>query len=306
MTPRSTVVQLGCCHEEIRCRLCTAAPDAVDADYVRVAREEAGGAVRFFGGPPPTAALLAAAGPGAIIRVRPDLLDREHAELFADHGVAGIELDALTFDNATLRLARRDYSQDRLLAMAEGLRDFDFELGIVLSVGLPGSSHELCMQDAALAAPLFDTARLHPVLVLRETGLWRLHLDEFYVPLTLAQAVHTCRSMVDVLEAAQVKVIRVGQQPGPDELGRCVAGPLHSGFRELVEAERTLDHLRSLLQGTNGGKMVVIRCATADETRTRGPLNANVRTLRAEFGLSELEVRADPGLERGAFVLEAS
>ena len=39
--------------------------------------------VRFFGGPPPSEALLAIAGPGAIVRVRPDLLDPEkHWGLF--------------------------------------------------------------------------------------------------------------------------------------------------------------------------------------------------------------------------------
>jgi histone acetyltransferase (RNA polymerase elongator complex component) len=143
--------------------------------------------------------------------------------------------------------------------------------------------------------------------VLLGSGLWSAHLDGFYDPLSLGQAITTCRAMLDVLEPAGVRVIRVGRQAGPDELGRAVAGPRHSSLRELVEARRTLDRLRALLSAEDrAGSEVVIRCAVADETRTRGPMNDNVRTLRAEFALAELLVRADPSLERGDFVLEAS
>ncbi len=130
-------------------------------------------------------------------------------------------------------------------------------------------------------------------------------MDEMYTPLTVGEAVSTCRDMLDILEPAGVRVIRVGQQPGPDGLGRAVAGPRHSSLRELVEARRTLDRLRDLMKEANlKGRNVVIHCARADETRTRGPLNGNVRTLRAEFGLAELSVAADSERPRGAFALE--
>lgn len=303
---RATVIQLGCCHEEVRCRLCAPPVPAPTVPFLRAARAEAGGPVRFFGGPPPPLELVEAAGPGSIARVRPDLLDQEQAARLRDCGMVGIELDALSFDRETLLRCGRRYRADRLDAMIEGLADLGFEVGVVLGVGLPGSDRTKALADARhLTRARVDTVRLHPTLVFRDTGLWHLHLDGFYVPLTLPQAVDACRAMMDILEPEGVKVIRVGQQPGPDELGRCVAGPHHSGFRELVEAERTLDTLRALLIDMPRRANVVIRCATEDETRTRGPLNDNVRTLRAEFQLAELEIRADPSLDRGAFILEA-
>ncbi|MEZ4319112.1 MAG: hypothetical protein R3F61_16475 [Myxococcota bacterium] len=300
-------IQLGCCPESERCRLCAPSPDWPDAAYVEAlianTRHRRGTddvVTAFFGGPPPDDAQLAAASGRTIAaRVRPDLLSRAAAERLKRHGVGEIELDVLTFDTPVLRGLRRRYPGERVVTMARSLREDGFQVGLVLAVGLPGSSHERSLEDARIAAELADTVRLHPVLVLHGSELKRAHMDGFYTPLSLGQAVTTCRAMLDVLEPAGVRVIRVGQQPGPDGLGTAVAGPRHSSLRELVEARRTLDRLRDLLRAERFRGEVVIHCASADETRTRGPLNDNVRTLRAEFGLEALVVRADPGLERG-------
>jgi len=305
-------IQLGCCHEVERCRLCPPAPRWPDGDYVRAlvenTRHQRGTedvVTAFFGGRPPTDEQLEAAGGHTIAaRVRPDLLSRDAADRLRAHGVGEIELDALTFDTPVLRQLRRRYPGERIPTMARALRQAGFQVGMVLGVGLPGSTHESSIADAQRAAELVDTVRLHPVLVLHDTGLKRAHMDGLYSPLSLAQAITTCRAMLDVLEPAGVRVIRVGQQPGPDGLGTAVAGPRHSGFRELVEARRTLDRLRDLLRARRSRGEVVIRCSSADETRTRGPLNQNVRTLRAEFGLQQLVVRADPSLKRGDFIVE--
>ena len=307
-------IRLGCCPEPERCRICAplpspATPELVDAliGAVREEQPERELRVRFFGGPPPSDSLIEAAGAVPFdVRVRPDLLDRAAAARLHQAGVVGIELDALTFHTPALRAVRRRYAGPRLVTMLEGLGELGVERGIVLAVGLPGQDHDTSLQDAATATGLVETARLHPLLVLKHSDLWHAHLDGRYEPLSLGQAVTTVSAMLDRLEPAGVEVIRVGQQPGPDGLGKWMAGPRHSSLRELVEARRTLARLRNRLRAVNPGGVLVIRCATADETRTRGPLNDNVRTLRAEFGFAEVIICADPTLERGEFILEAS
>ena len=169
---------------------------------------------------------------------------------------------------------------------------------------LPGSSFEGCVQDARRAAPLVDTARLHPTLVLEGSDLQRWHIDGLYKPLEIGEAVTVCRAMMDVLEAAAVQVIRVGLQAGPDGYGKALAGPRHPALRELVETRRTLETLVERVTGTPPGASVVIRCAPADETRTRGPLNRHIRDLRARFALREVEIRPDPDLPRGVWVID--
>lgn len=305
-------IQLGCCPDEPRCRLCVPRPPVtpalVDA-LIETITDERGSApdrVVFFGGAPPDDALLDAAGGLPVeVRVRPDLLDRATARHLVDRGVQRIELDALTFHTPSLRAIDRPYAGPRVVTMAEALRDQGIEVGLVLSIGLPAHSHAEALADAHQARALASTVRIHPVLVVHGSGLWRAHLEGLYEPLRLGQTVTTVRAMLDVLEPG-VRVIRVGQQPGPDGLGRVVAGPRHSSLREVVESRRTLDRLRTLLREADLPESLVIRCATADETRTRGPHNDNVRTLRAEFALREVVVHADPTLQRGTFVLEAS
>ncbi|MCA9572150.1 MAG: hypothetical protein KC656_30130, partial [Myxococcales bacterium] len=137
--------------------------------------------------------------------------------------------------------------------------------------------------------------------VLDGSALRELHARRRYTALSLAEALTVCHAQLDVLEAAGVDVVRVGLQPGPDGFGRAVAGPAHPGFRELVEARRTLDRLRAMLVGTPRGAVVTVTCAPADQTRTRGALHANVRTLRAELGLAALQVAEDPALARGTW-----
>jgi histone acetyltransferase (RNA polymerase elongator complex component) len=307
-------IQLGCCREEERCRLCAPPPPWPDAAYVealiqntRLRRETDDVVTAFFGGPPPDAEQLEAArGRTIAARVRPDLLAQADADRLLEHGVTEIELDVQTFHTPSLRDIRRRYPGERVKTMARGLKERGFTVGMVLGIGLPGASHDRSMEDARIAADLADTVRLHPVLVLHQSGLKNAHMDELYTPLSLGQAVTTCRAMLDLLEPRGVRVIRVGQQPGPDGLGQAVAGPRHSSLRELVEARRTLDRLRDLIRrtGVQASEEVVIRCARADETRTRGPMNDNVRTLRAEFGFEELSILADADLERGEFVVE--
>lgn len=315
--PRIAAVPLGCCPESPRCLLCAPPPPTPDPTTVQALAEHTATErakvdqpvwVGFYGGAPPTDALLAAAdGRPVLVRVRPDLLTRADARRLVDAGVMAIELDVLTLHGESLRQVGRRYRRALVLEQLEGLRAMGVEVGAVVAPGLPASSFDLAVDDARTLAPLVHTARIHPVLVLHGSGLREAHMDGTYTPLTQGEAVTVCRALLDVFSEADVRVTRVGQQPGPDGLGRAVAGPVHSSLRELVEARRTLDSLRDLLDEARPRGHVVLRCAPADVSRTRGPYNQHVRTLRAEFSLDALSVKADPALPRGSWsVTEAT
>lgn len=300
-------VVLGCCPHPPRCLLCPP-PTPRDAAYVdalvHALTPPEGGAVRvrFFGGAPPDDALLAAAAPHPVgVRVRPDLLSRSEAERLVAAGVTEVELDALSFHAPSLRAAGRTYSPAWLEQQTAGLLELGLTVGGVLTPGLPGQAHAHAVQDAVRAARCWSFVRIHPVLVLDGSGLHALHAQRRYTPLRLGEAVTVARDMADVLDAAGVAVRRIGLQPGPDGFGRAVAGPIHPSLRELVEARRALDRLRSLFVDVPRGATVTVACAPADQSRTRGALNANVRTLRAELGLCALHVVSDATLGRGAW-----
>ncbi|MBX2798000.1 MAG: hypothetical protein KTR31_10035 [Myxococcales bacterium] len=303
-------IQLGCCHEPQRCLLCPPPPPPPTAELVSALvqhYQERSSELRagFYGGPPPTDELLEALGGLPFVaRVRPDLLSRADAKRLKEAGAIGIELDLLSLSDHALRQVRRPHRRRLVLEQLEGLRAMGLRTGAVLAPGLPGTDHEGMLADATELARQVDFARLHPVLVLADSGLREVHMDGRYRPLDLGAAITICRALLDLLEGAGVTVIRIGQNPGPDGLGRAVGGPRHSALRQLVEARRTLDTLQSRLSGIAAGSRVAIRCHPADETRTRGPYNQHIRTLRAQHSLARLKVRPDPDLKRGEFVLE--
>lgn len=309
-------IHLGCCPQgERRCKLCSPPPSVPSVAFVTAMIENYQQHPRydgtremwvsFFGGaPPPTPLLRACQGLPITVRVRPDLLDKSTAETLLDLGVAALELDALSLKPAALKSVGRLYRPERVLKMLKELRAMGFRVGAVLSPGLPYTRFQDCIDDASRMAELVDTIRIHPALVYADAAIREAHMDGTYVPLTLGEAVTVCAAMMDIFEENNVSVIRVGVQPGPDETGRVVAGPFHPSFRELVEGRRTLQILLKLGECTPPGQNVIIRCHPRDETRTRGPFNQNIRTLRADYKMRTLTVHVDAEMARGSWRLE--
>ena len=293
-------LHLGCCPPPRRCALCSERAVVESLDVCRALLELHDGPVHTFGGPPPSPALVRAIGDRPLrIRVRPDLLDQKRARALVDAGVSRIELDALSLNDRVLGWSRRPYRGALVSEMATTLRSWGVEVGLVQGIGLPGGSAELSIQDAHAMAPLCDTIRLHPVLVIAGSDLEQRAEEHLYRPLDVDQAVDRCLSVLPVYESHDVTVLRVGMQAGPDGLGPVVGGPVHPSLRELVESQRTLERLHAAMGTLPRGSSVVVHCAPEDLSRTKGPANRNVRVLREQYGLSSIEVCADPALERG-------
>jgi hypothetical protein len=301
-------VDLGCCpHGTPRCALCAHGGDLPDEELlalrVEAARADLVGEeqllVGFLGGPPPAAPLLdALAGASFSVRVRPDLLTRADLARLVDAGCVAVELDSLSLDDHALRRCGRPYSGKRSLEILAGVRAAGLEAGVVIAPGLPGTDAEILRSDVERIVGLADTARLHPVLVHAGSTLCRWYEEGLFRPLPLDDTVEVCRWLLDFLEGAGVRVVRVGMQPH-ECAGEVVAGPVHPSLRELVETARTLDRLRDHLDGVAPGAHIEIRCARTDESRTRGPSNQNLHALRQEFDLGGVRVVSDGALARG-------
>lgn len=302
-------INLGCCPPHgPRCALCPPSepvePDTVAALVAHYADRAEGRTLRpwFFGGAPPTPEQVAALGGlpfGA--RVRPDLLRGEQARSLQAAGLVEVELDAWTLQDAALREVDRSYRARWVLTQSEGLAQLGLRVGGVLRPGLPRTTHATLLEDTQALTPLWSFVRLHPVLVVAGSALADHHATGRYRPPTLAQALTSLEALVDRWEQAGVPVRRIGQQPGPDDVGTVVAGPVHPGLRELVEGRRALRRVDALLAASEARGRVGIRCASADEARVRGPANAHLRDLRVRYALDDLQVLPDPHLPRGTY-----
>ena len=108
------------------------------------------------------------------------------------------------------------------------------KLGHQMMVGLPDSTR---LDEINTAKELIKLkpkmVRIYPVLVIKNTKLEKEFLEEKYTPLTVVQAVETCKELVAMFNKKGIEVIRVGLQ-NTDEItdpniegSEVVAGPYH-------------------------------------------------------------------------------
>lgn len=287
-------------------------PDTVRALVEHYARERRPAPdtpmeVAFFHGGMPPVPLARAAHPHPLrLSCSPADASREQIEVLRALGLATVEVELLTFQAEVLRDLQRGYSRTHAEAFVRGLKELGLRVGIVLSPGLPGSSHDQALADARRAAGLddpglrADLVRIQPALALHGSGLAALARSGRWRPMSLGEAVTTSLEMVEILEAARVPVARLGLQPGSDLPVRAIAGPVHPNLRGLVQARRFRRRMAAALEDARPGSRAVLRVHPKDLSWAKGTANENVRALRARLQLAELALETDAGLPRGA------
>lgn len=217
-------------------------------------------------------------------------------------GLRTVELAVLSLDDRVLAEARAPYRCAQVRGLVTRLRLKGLRVGLHLVPGVPADSHERAVQSArqaALAAP--DFVRVLPALALRGTRLGELAARGRWTPMTLLQAVETCKEMVKALRQAGIEVARVGLQPHTDLRPRpeILAGPAHPSLRTLVEAALHRQLARDLMaQRCRFSKRFVLRVCPEDETWMRGPENSNLKDLKQLFRLESLAIVLDPAVPR--------
>jgi histone acetyltransferase (RNA polymerase elongator complex component) len=241
------------------------------------------------------------------VSTRPDDIDGPWLETLKIMGVRAIEIGAQSMHDEVLRESGRGHTA-RDVGRAVGiLKDQGFETGVHLMAGLPGDGRATFEATVAEVIDLKpDTARIHPVLVFRDTELAsRYHRGE-YRPLTLEEAVSWCKVALVRFTRAKIPVIRLGLQATGDMEGKgnIIAGPWHPAFRSLVEAALFRDmalELISMAGGVSAGQ--VFHVAPADLSNFNGMGRDNLAFLERRFGSGAVAATKDATLQRGSLVL---
>ncbi len=258
--------------------------------------------VAFFRGGVPSDALLAAAAPHPVrLACSPADLSRAETRRLVAGGVRTIELEACTLHTPALRALRRGYAGPQVSTMLTALATMGVRRVVTLMPGLPSSSHHTAVSDARLLAQhqLAEAVRILPALALEGAPLVDAARAGRWTPMTLSEAVTTTLAMVEVLEEADIAIIRLGLQPGQDVPCAVVAGPYHPNLRHLVEGRRFYQRLTNELRFVPQGSAVEVLVNPRDLSWARGTANANVRALRAHHALSSLSIRPGEHIPRG-------
>ena len=179
------------------------------------------------------------------ISTRPDALDEKTLSLLKEYGVRTVEVGVQSMIDEVLSLAHRGHRAEDTVSATLRLKQWGFEVGHQLMIGLPGDTCDRFLQTLDRVIELKpDFLRIHPTLVLRGAPLENLWREGRYTPLSIEEAIEWLKGGLARLENSSISVARMGLQP-TDELERnFLAGPYHPALRQLVDGAIFFDMAR--------------------------------------------------------------
>ena len=90
------------------------------------------------------------------LSTRPDYIDKDILDNLKAYSVDTIELGVQSFDDEVLRKSNRGHTSASVYESVSLIKEYGFEFGIQLMIGLPGDSLETCIYSAK------ETVKLKP------------------------------------------------------------------------------------------------------------------------------------------------
>ena len=247
---------------------------------------------------------------GIRISTRPDYIDKEKLKLLKKYGVKTIELGVQSTNDYILKKCKRGHTFEDVKKASKLIKRFGFILGHQMMIGLPESTRldELnTAKDLAKLKP--KIIRLYPVLVIKNTELEEEYKNKVYEPITLSQAVETCKELSYFFEKKKIKVIRIGLQntdliSNPDNIeSEVVAGPYHEAFGQLVEDSIWYDKILDKIKKFNTKVIEAqIEVNPVNVNNVIGHKKSNIEKLKEVYDL-ELKVKQNQEIKPGKFNL---
>ena len=245
------------------------------------------------------------------ISTRPDYIDRETLKRLKKYKVETIELGVQSANDYILKQSNRGHTFQDVRKASKLIRWYRFQLGHQMMVGLPESTR---LDEINTAKELIKLrpkmVRIYPVLVIKNTRLEKEYLNGNYKPLTVVQAVETCKELVNMFNKKKIEIIRIGLQNTDEisdpnnEKSEVVAGPYHPAFRQLVESGLWYDMIVSKIKQLNVKvKKVEVTVNPLDVNNVIGHKKENIEKLKEMYTL-ELIVKQDENIKQGKMELK--
>lgn len=237
---------------------------------------------------------------GIRLSTRPDYINNEILDMLKKYQVTSIELGAQSMDEKVLTLSKRGHTAFDTKNASRMIKEYDFELGLQMMVGLPGDSLEKAMYTAKRIVELgASNTRIYPTLVIKDTQLNKMFQEGEYKPLDLGEAISWSKELVKVFEQGNVNILKLGLHPSEGLLSGedLIAGPFHRSFRELVMTEVW----NEILEPLNGkeGKRIEILVAPNQVNFAVGYKGINRKLLEEKY--ESVKFRNDSNLTNREF-----
>ena len=247
------------------------------------------------------------------ISTRPDYINKEILKRLKKYKVKTIELGVQSANNYILNRAERGHTFEDVIKASKLIRRYGFTLGHQMMVGLPESTRIDEINTAkALIKLKPKMMRIYPVLVVKGTKLEKEYKKGEYEPLTVVQAVETCKKLVRMFADKKIDIIRVGLQNTDEisdpknEKSEIVAGPYHPAFRQLVESEMWYDSIVEKIKKLNVKvKEVEVTVNPVDSNNVIGHKKENVLKLKDTYDV-DLIIKQDEKMKQGKSKVEVT
>ncbi len=253
---------------------------------------------------------------------RPDYINEEILDNLKKYDADIIELGVQSFDPQVLKASNRGHEAEDVYRACDLIKEYGFELGIQLMIGLPKDSLEKCIFSAKEAVRIGPSiARLYPTIVLNDTELLEMYHRGEYKPMTTDEAVSITKEMYKILDDAGINIIRVGLKSTDliTEGGEVRGHTYHPAFRQLVEGaiarEQLEEQLTNLLDSPADAQLQTLHEGSPEaqnfEFLSSGPSfsnmvgNAKANKLYFSEKYPDLKIhfKTDHSLEDGKYIV---
>lgn len=240
---------------------------------------------------------------GIRLSTRPDCIDTETLDRLMQYGVTTIELGVQSMCTDVLKASNRGHTAEDAVNAAKLIKTAGFTLILQMMTGLPLDTKEKSIYTARELCKLHpDGVRIYPTVIIHDTALFDMWQAGIYSEHTIEEASDWCAEIMDIFEAENISVIRLGLNP-TDELsgGAAAGGAYHPAFGELVAGKRYLKKAEKLLQGY-GANEVIFGVAKGEISKAVGQKRCNIANITAKFKLKKVAVR-ETDIKKGELII---
>lgn len=241
---------------------------------------------------------------GIRISTRPDCIDCEVLDILKSYGVTSIELGAQSLSDRVLEANERGHSSRDVENACMLIREYGFELGLQMMVGLYKSTpddEEETIKSILEIHP--DTVRIYPVVILEGTKLAVLFRSGEYKPFSFESAVKISADALLRFEAAGIRVIKCGLHASEFVERDMLGGFYHPAFRELCENEIYRAEIEKCISSC-GEKRNSFTLAVAPSciSKAAGQKRSNIRSF-CELGIN-IKITGDSNVPKYKCILK--
>ena len=212
---------------------------------------------------------------GIRLSTRPDYIDEEVLDILMKNGVSSIELGAQSLSDKVLEMNERGHSAYDVEKAAGLIRNYGFELGLQMMIGLYGSTQQDEYNTAEKIVELApDTVRIYPVVILEGTKLGELYKSGEYKTFDFDTALDITAKCMEMFAENNIRVIKVGLHSSEFVEEQMLGGFYHPALRELCEGKIYLDKLKKIIDGNV--KSAVVSVPQRNLSKALGQKKCNI------------------------------